>query len=182
MFSGARVAVVGAGNSAIQIAVELTQVADGVTVYTREPIRWQVQRPWGRDLHWWLTRTGLDRTRLLSAIRVVDDGYYRAAFRDGTVCRAPMFTSVTEGYLHAEGYVRAADVIVFATGYRPDLPFLVGTPAVDTAQRPFHHGGISTTVPGLGYVGLERMRSFSSATLRGAGRDARAVIDHLIHH
>jgi putative flavoprotein involved in K+ transport len=37
-------------------------------------------------------------------------------------------------------------------------------------------GGISTTHPGLVYVGLEFQRSFSSNTLRGVSRDADDVI------
>ncbi|MGC4956094.1 hypothetical protein ACLQ2P_22965 [Actinomadura citrea] len=44
---------------------------------------------------------------------------------------------------------------------------------------PMHCGGISTTHPGLGYVGLEWQRSFASATLRGVGADARHVLSRL---
>jgi putative flavoprotein involved in K+ transport len=59
-FRGQRIVVVGAGNSAIQIATELAQVAD-VSLATRAPVRFVNQRPYGRDVHfwWWLTR--LDR-------------------------------------------------------------------------------------------------------------------------
>lgn len=45
-----------------------------------------------------------------------------------------------------------------------------------------HRGGVSTTVPGLGYVGLEFQRSFSSNTLRGCARDARHVVTTLRKH
>jgi putative flavoprotein involved in K+ transport len=38
---------------------------------------------------------------------------------------------------------------------------------------------VSSTVPGLGFVGLERQRSFASATLRGVGRDAVHVLKTL---
>ncbi|WP_329092194.1 hypothetical protein OG979_01240 [Actinomadura citrea] len=44
---------------------------------------------------------------------------------------------------------------------------------------PMHRGGISTTHPGLGYVGLEWQRLFASATLRGVGADARHVLSRL---
>ncbi|MEH0936177.1 hypothetical protein [Micromonospora psammae] len=37
-------------------------------------------------------------------------------------------------------------------------------------------GGISTTHPGLVYLGLEFQRSFASNTLRGVGRDAAHVM------
>jgi hypothetical protein len=38
------------------------------------------------------------------------------------------------------------------------------------------HAGISTTVPGLYYVGLPFQRSFASATIRGVGGDAEHVV------
>jgi putative flavoprotein involved in K+ transport len=67
-------------------------------------------------------------------------------------------------------------VVLLATGYRPSLAYLAGTGALDAAGNPVHDGGVSRTVPGLGYVGLERQRSFASATLRGVGRDAAHVL------
>jgi putative flavoprotein involved in K+ transport len=38
---------------------------------------------------------------------------------------------------------------------------------------------VSTTMPGLAYVGLEHQRSFASATLRGVGRDVAYVLNAL---
>ena len=49
-YAGARVVVVGGGNSAVQIATELAGVAR-VTLATRSPLRWWPQRPFGLDLH-----------------------------------------------------------------------------------------------------------------------------------
>jgi putative flavoprotein involved in K+ transport len=39
---------------------------------------------------------------------------------------------------------------------------------------------VSTTTPGLGFVGQKRQRSFASATLRGVGRDATHVLSTLV--
>lgn len=39
--------------------------------------------------------------------------------------------------------------------------------------------GLSTAVPGLGYVGLPGQTGFASATVRGVTRDARGVIHAL---
>lgn len=58
----------------------------------------------------------------------------------------------------------------------PTCPYLEGTGALDAAGRPLHRHGVPTTVPGLGYVGLEYQRSISSATIRGVGRDAAHVL------
>jgi putative flavoprotein involved in K+ transport len=49
-FRARRVVVGGAGNSAIQIATELAQVAN-VTLVARTPIRFVDQQPYGCDVH-----------------------------------------------------------------------------------------------------------------------------------
>jgi putative flavoprotein involved in K+ transport len=186
-FAGARVVVVGGGNSAVQIAAELAAVAT-VTIATRRQLRWQPQQVLGRDVHWWLTRTRLDTWRwgprlVKSTPPVLDDGRYRAAIRGGSPDHRPLFTRVNgDAVVWRDGSREAVDVILLATGYRPELRYLAGTGALDAAGTPLHDGGVSTTVPGLAYVGLERQRSFASATLRGVGRDAAHVLDALIHH
>jgi putative flavoprotein involved in K+ transport len=184
-FAGARVIVVGGGNSAIQIAVELAAVAT-VTVVSRRPVRWQPKRPLGRDVHWWLTRTGLDTWRVAPRLvtgtaPVLDDGRYRAAVRAGRPDRRQLFTRLDgDVVVWPDGRRERVDAVLHATGYRPDLRYLAGTGALDPAGAPLHDGGLSRTVPGLGYVGLERQRTLASATLRGVGRDAASVLGVLV--
>ncbi|MET4901699.1 NAD(P)/FAD-dependent oxidoreductase [Paenarthrobacter sp. CC6] len=179
--AGDRVIVVGGGNSAVQIAVELAATAT-VSLATRRSLRWQAQRILGQDFHWWLDRSGLDRSRagLLLTQRgtpVVDDGRYRAAVRAGRPDRRHMFTHITnDGVIWADGSHEHVDTIVLATGFVPDTPFLPAE-AVDPAGFPHHSRGVSTTIPGLGYVGMEHQRTFASATLRGVGNDAEHVLD-----
>ncbi|MGI3222662.1 flavin-containing monooxygenase [Streptomyces sp. GTA36] len=183
-FAGQRVLVIGGGNSAIQIAAELGAVSD-TTLATRRPIGWMTQRPLGKDLHWWLTHTGLDVApirRLLEKVpvSVLDDGRYRTALHDHGVDQRAMFTRFTpDGVVRADGTKEAVDAVVLATGYRPAFPYLTGSGALDADGRPLHRGGIATTVPGLGFVGMEFQRSFSSKTLRGVGRDAGHVLSWL---
>ncbi|MFF8193574.1 flavin-containing monooxygenase [Streptomyces bobili] len=183
-FAGQRVVVVGGGNSAIQIAAELGAVAN-TTLATRRPIGWMAQRPFGRDLHWWLKHTGLDIApirRLLeeAPVSVLDDGRYRTALREHGVDQRVMFTRFTpDGVVWADGTKEAVDMVVLATGYRPAFPYLTGSGALDADDRPLHRGGTATAVPGLGFVGMEFQRSFSSKTLRGVGRDAGHVLSRL---
>ncbi|MBF6621168.1 MAG: NAD(P)/FAD-dependent oxidoreductase [Patulibacter sp.] len=180
-FAGQRVAVVGAGNSAIQIAVELAGTAR-TTLTTRAPITWAAQRPLGRDAHWWLRTTGFDTAPLgrwldRLPVSVIDDGPYRAAVDAQRPDRRPIFDRLDGGdVVWADGSREPLDAVILATGYRPDLPYLEGTGALAADGSPLHRRGLSTTVPGLGYVGLEFQRSFSSNTLRGCGRDARHVV------
>lgn len=88
-FAGQRVIVVGAGNSAVQVAAELATCAR-VTLASRAPVRWAEQQPFGeRDLHFWLAVSGLDTAPLGRFVRrpptqmVIDDGRYRAALAAG---------------------------------------------------------------------------------------------------
>ncbi|WP_412753369.1 flavin-containing monooxygenase [Krasilnikovia sp. M28-CT-15] len=189
-FAGRRVVVVGAGNSAVQIAVELAQVAS-VTLSSRGPVRFMAQRPLGRDLHEWLHRTGVERLplgRLLRGrtVRVLDDGRYRAAIAAGRPDWRPMFTALNaDGVVWTDGAREPIDVILLATGYRPQLAHLAdctgpnGRSALDASGYPDHDRGVSTAVPGLGFVGLEGQRGIASATLRGVGRDAVHVVRRL---
>lgn len=180
---GERVLVVGGGNSAVQIAVELARSAR-VTLTTRSPLRWIAQLPLGRDLHWWLGRTGLDVAplgRWLNVAQpVVDDGVYRAAIAAGHPDHRDLFERL-EGreVIWSGGEREAVDALVLATGYRPHLPYLAKTGALNAESIPIHRAGVSTTVPGLGFVGLELQRAISSATIRGVARDAERVVGRL---
>ncbi|MFE4799882.1 hypothetical protein ACFRFL_33850 [Streptomyces sp. NPDC056708] len=73
----------------------------------------------------------------------------------------------------------SARAVLLATRYRLTFPYLTGAGALDTNSAPLHQGGLSTAVPGLGVVGMEFQRSFSSKTLRGVGRDAGHVLKRM---
>ncbi|MEU4041150.1 NAD(P)-binding domain-containing protein [Streptomyces antibioticus] len=184
-FAGQRVVVVGAGNSAVQVAAELAQVAR-VSLASRAPVRWFPQRPFGRDLHFWLTATGLDAAPLArfqrrpASMAVIDDGRYRAALAAGRPDRRPVFTRVDgPSVTWADGTAEDVDAIVLATGYLPDLDCLTPLGALDRSGRPRHRDGASLIHPRLAYVGLEWQRSLSSASLRGVGRDAQRAARRL---
>jgi putative flavoprotein involved in K+ transport len=187
-FDGQRVVVVGAGNSAVQIAAELGRRAR-VTLAARHAVRFARQRTLGRDLHWWLARTGLDTLpvgRFLSTPPtqlVIDDGLYRAAVASGRPDRRPVFTGIDGTKVTwANGSTEKVDAIVLATGYRPDLDYLTPLGALDATGHPRHREGMSLTHPGLAYVGLEWQRSLSSNSLRGVGRDAARAARHIAAH
>ncbi|MGZ3119794.1 flavin-containing monooxygenase [Streptomyces sp. H62] len=184
--AGRRVVVVGAGNSAVQIAAELAETAR-VTLATRGPVKFAAQHIFGRDLHFWTKHTRLDTAplgRLLSrppAQPVLDDGRYRAALAAGRPERRPLFTGADATKVVWPGGEREeVDAVVLATGYRPDLPYLADLDgALDVAGNPRHREGLATGAPGLAFVGLEWQRSLSSNSLRGVGRDADRVARRL---
>lgn len=184
-FANQRVLVVGAGNSAIQIGAELARVAQ-VTLATRTPIQFRPQTVLGHDIHYWAWLLGLDRLPIslfnpeATATGVLDTGVYQAAIEAGRPDRRPLFTRFTPtGVIWPHGIEEPVDAIVFATGYRPNLEYLAELGALDANGQPLHRRGVSTTVPGLVYVGLSNQSTYASATLRGVGPDAAFVIRHL---
>ncbi|MBK0868746.1 NAD(P)/FAD-dependent oxidoreductase [Saccharopolyspora sp. HNM0986] len=185
-YAGQRVVVVGAANSAVQIGAELAEHAR-VTLATRHPIKFAPQLLLGRDVHFWSVVSGFDHLPIGHLVRnpppmpVNDDGRYRRAVEAGNPDQRRMFTAIDGTRLiWSDGTREHVDTLILATGYRPELSYLDGTGALTADGLPRHKRGLSTTVPGLGYVGLEWQRSFASATLRGVGRDARYVTARLI--
>ncbi|MGH9210499.1 MAG: flavin-containing monooxygenase [Acidimicrobiales bacterium] len=187
-YAGKRVVIVGGGNSAVQVGYELAQVSV-TTIATLEPLLFVDQRPGGRDLHYALASSGFDDLppewlgRIIRGIPVLDTGVYRDAVESGLMDRRPVFTELDgKDVIWADGDREPVDVVLCATGYRPSLGYLRSLGALDPDGMPLHVGGVSTTHPGLVYVGLEFQRSFASNTLRGVHRDARHVVGPLAAH
>ncbi|MFI7702463.1 flavin-containing monooxygenase [Nonomuraea sp. NPDC049480] len=180
-YAGQRVIVVGAGNSAVQVAYELAEGAT-VTLATRQPIQFMPQMIGGKDAHYWHTTTGFDSLPpqwlacIATGTLVMDTGDYAAALQAGRMDRRPMFTRFDgEHVIWSDGTPEQVDAVIFATGYRPDLDYLRTLGALDASGLPLQVGGLSTTHLGLSYVGLEFQRSFASNTLRGVHHDAAHI-------
>jgi putative flavoprotein involved in K+ transport len=67
--------------------------------------------------------------------------------------------------------------IVWATGYRPDYPWLQ-IPVLDRKGRVTHDGGV-TACPGLYLLGANFLRRRKSGFIDGVGEDARDLSAHL---
>ncbi|MGC5327028.1 flavin-containing monooxygenase [Brevibacillus sp. SYSU BS000544] len=186
-FKGHRVIVVGAGNSAVQIAVELSNDAQ-VTIATKSPIKFVPQTFLGKDLHFWITSLGLDHSqsglvkRILHAksVGVLDTGKYQQAINRQKPNQNKMFTTFSSnGVIWSDGTEEKVDTVIFATGYQADVSYLSSLGALDSQGSPLHNNGISSTVKGLYYVGLPWQRSHASATIRGVGPDSAYVVNHI---
>ncbi|MCO1575088.1 NAD(P)-binding domain-containing protein [Crossiella sp. SN42] len=172
-YEGKRVIVVGAGNSAVQIAAEPASQAK-VTLASRTPVKFTRQCPLGRDLHFWFHLTRVDRLPIGRFFPpnfpqpVLDHGPYRAALATGHPDRREMFSGVNGSTITwPDGHAETVDAIILATGYRPDLPYLASLGVLDRDQRPLHRARVSTVHPGLGFVGLELQRRQASGSRRG---------------
>ena len=188
-FAGKQVVVVGAKNSALQIAVELAQSAS-VTLAARSPVNLAPQMIGGKDIHFWAKWTGLDtlpfghRPKLMQKVLdesgTIDIGGFKEALASGNPNVRPMFERFTEqGVIWQDGEQTPVDAVIFATGFRPNLDYLAPLNALDHNGNPQHRLGTSSTVEGLYYMGLAGQRSLSSATIRGVGRDAKLIGQHI---
>lgn len=182
-YRGHRVIVVGRGNSAVQIAVELAD-SSHTSLAVLRPVQLTKTKVLGIDLHFWIRAVGLDTfpfwrfgRKTPSPSSVADLADYRARLKAGKPDQRAMFTSFySEGVVWPDGTKEPVQTVIFATGYRPDLSYLHPIGALDAEGKPLQTAGISLSVPGLYYVGLEGQRSFASATLRGGGPDAKYVV------
>jgi putative flavoprotein involved in K+ transport len=68
--------------------------------------------------------------------------------------------------------------VVWATGYRPEYPWL-HLPVLDRKGKVRHDGGI-TPLPGLYLMGAPFLRRRKSTFIDGVGDDARELADHLV--
>lgn len=181
-FEGQRIVVVGAGNSAVQIAAELAGRAE-VTLAVRNRVRYLPQKILGKDVHWWFDKLHLNQMNLFSdhGVPVIDDGRYRRAIKEGRPgCRSMFERFHEDGVVWSEGVREKIDQVIFATGFRAAMGFLVNSKALTPGDSPFHRRGVSTRLRGLGFVGLSGQTGFASATLRGAGPDAEYVVSRLL--
>ncbi len=191
-FVDQRVIVVGGGNSAVQIAAELSKFAH-VTIAARQPVRLIGQRLLRKDVHFWWWLLGLDTSTPKSlkgklfrwlvsgnGPAVLDAGVYRKALQQQTPDQRMMFDRFTqEGVVWTDGASEKVDSVIFATGFQPSFDYLAPLGALDKDGNALQLEGVSKTVSGLYFMGISYQRTFASATLRGVGVDASAVVNHL---
>src|SRR5215212_3825116 len=118
------------------------------TLATRAPIRFMPQVVLGRDLHFWVSVSGLDRLplgRLFDVSEpggVVDEGTYAAAVRFGRPDRRPLFSRLTEsGVIWDDGREEPVDAVLLATDYGPNLGYLGPLGALRADGSPDQRGG-----------------------------------------
>lgn len=130
-FAGKRVVVVGGGTSAVQLLMEIAPVAAATTWVTRRPPEFHegpFDENYGRAVVARVderVRAGLPPQSVVSVTRLPLTPEVRAAQEAGVLDRLPMFERITpDGVAWADGSSAAADVILWATGWRAALGHL----------------------------------------------------------
>ncbi|MFF0452178.1 NAD(P)-binding domain-containing protein [Nocardia africana] len=129
-FAGKHVVVVGAGISAVQLLDEISRVTTTTWVSRTEP-RWR-EGPFSADegrravaMVEDRVRRGLPPRSVVSVTGLPVDDRIRAARARGALTWHPMFARIEpEGVRWSDGSFQAADVILWATGFRSALDHL----------------------------------------------------------
>jgi len=181
---GKDVLVVGAGNSAAQLAVELA-ASRRVTVAAPGGMWFLPARVLGISLYWWLWLSGIlngrSSSRVSRLVQARGDGIIGRDLQDlvaaGTVRMVKERVSGAQGrdVLLADGTEVRTDAVLWCTGFRPDHGWLRVPGAVDEQGHPVHDAGRSP-VPGLHWVGLPWQTRLNSGILDGIDRDAREAV------
>ncbi|MFC4951111.1 NAD(P)-binding domain-containing protein [Pseudonocardia sp. GCM10023141] len=130
-FAGRRVVVVGGGTSAVQLLLEIAPVAAATTWVTRRPPEFH-EGPFDEEVGRAAVARVEERVRAglppQSVVGVTGLGLtpaVRAGLASGVLSRRPMFDHITpDGVAWADGTSVAADVILWATGWRAALGHL----------------------------------------------------------
>ena len=185
-FAGQHVIVVGGGTSAVQIVLQLAEVA-GTTWVTRRPPEFvdaefddQARRAAVAEVDA-RTRAGLPPGSVVSATRLPLTPEYRRGIADGVLQALPMFARLTpDGVQWDPKDVppaperRSADAICWATGFRPNLDHLA------PLRLRTRGGGIVMDGPQVVADPRVQLVGYGpSASLVGASRAARTAVRNL---
>jgi cation diffusion facilitator CzcD-associated flavoprotein CzcO len=192
--AGLRVVVVGGGASAVQILGEIASVAHTTWVTRREPV-WRTG-PFTEDagrravaLVEERVAQGLAPESVVRVTGLLLRPQEQRALDLGAYARRPMFARVEpDGVRWSDGSFEPADVIVWATGFRPSVGHLA--PLRLRSERggirlraPYdrHTFTTSTADPRIHFVGYGPSASTIGANRAGRAA-ARAAVDQLREH
>jgi putative flavoprotein involved in K+ transport len=169
--------VAGGGNTGFQIAKELAETREVyLSVGSRQaPLP---QRILGRDLFWWLTKSGFFKTTVESRLgqrlrhrdTLIGSSPRELKRRYGVELKSRVVDASGRRVRFADGSELDADAVIWATGYRPDYSW-IELPIFDSDRRIRHKRGV-TDVAGLYFLGLTWQHTRGSALLGWVKEDA----------
>jgi putative flavoprotein involved in K+ transport len=178
-----RTLVVGGGNTGYQIAHELAATREThIAIGTRQAAL--PQRLLGRDLFFFLTKTGLVYKpvdsrigRRMSQKETLVGPLPRIAKRLGVISHGRATGASGRTVTFADGRELEVDGVVWATGFRYDHSW-IDLPIADDAGRVKHRRGV-TEIPGLYTLGLQWQHTRGSALLGFVKDDAAFIADRI---
>lgn len=185
-----RTAVVGGGNSAAQLAVELAATRE-VTMVAPAPPWFIPERVLGISVYWPLKLLGIlgspAESRISRYIHSRGDGILGTeAKRAASAGRLALRTSRVvdarpTALVLADGTELEVDAVLWATGFRTHYPFVQIDGALTEHGAPIQQEGVSP-VPGLYWIGLPWQSRLDSSILHGIAADSRDLLAALRAH
>jgi len=182
------VLVVGGGNSAAQLAIELASSHD-VTVSCPRPPWFLPEHPLGISMYWWTLLTGVlnasSGSRVSRYIRARGDAVVgtelRRLVRTGRVRLVPQRVVAGRGReaTLADGTVVPVSTVLWCTGFLPATEWISVDGALDEHGGPLHDQGASP-VAGLHWMGLPWQTRLNSSIIDGVDRDAERTVKRIL--
>jgi putative flavoprotein involved in K+ transport len=176
--------VVGSANSGQQIALELSE-SRPVEISVGEKLPTLPQRPFGRDIWWWLTMMRVSRVTVesrlgkrLSQRDVVIGGGLRELKRNRVVVRPRVVGGSGRTVTFDDGGSADYEAIVWATGFRVEHSW-IDIPEIKDERDQIRHVRGVTDSPGLYTLGMTWQHTRTSALLGWVGDDAAFLADQI---
>jgi putative flavoprotein involved in K+ transport len=179
-----RVLVVGGGNTGLQIAEELSATREvHLSIGSRQtPLP---QRILGRDLFWYLEKTGamgkskdtrIGR-RLQGRDTLIGSSPRTLRKRHGVRLHPRAIEASGRTIRFSDGSELDVKAVLWATGFRNDHSW-IDAPIFDDRNRVVHRRGV-TDSPGLYFLGLTWLHTRGSALIGWVGDDAAYIADQV---
>jgi len=179
------VAVVGSGNSALQIAADLATTGrpmyaafdDKTPIFPNNQATWVLLK--GTGLLGVSRYNSVGRAMMNRPEPVVSGDFHRLRSFANAHFIGRAIGVTPDGTLQGRrATTPPLEAVVWATGFGPDFNW-IELPIFNADGTPRHHFGL-TDAPGLAFLGLPWLNSRSSALMGGAGPDARHVVERLL--
>ena len=178
------VLVVGGGNTGFQIAKELS-ASHKVVLSVGSRQKPLPQRLLGRDVFWWLTKARiLDKNlesrlgrKLSSRDTLIGSSPRTLEKRSGVEIKPRLIDTDGETVRFQDGSALEVQVVIWATGYRPDYSW-IQVPVLNEGGRPRHRRGV-TDVRGLYFLGLTWQYTRGSALIGWVKDDAEFIAERI---
>lgn len=180
-FAGQRVAVVGGGNSGVQITADLLDRAAQVSLVSARRLRFLPDDVDGRHLFAQATArlTQLHETEAAFVGNIVALPRVREARAKGALRLRAMFDRMTpSGAVIGRDHLDL-DAVIWCTGFRPALRHLRSLGLRTSRGIPEVQGHRSVRDPRVSFIGYGDWTGPASATLIGVGRTAKALVTDL---
>jgi putative flavoprotein involved in K+ transport len=178
------VLVVGGGNTGFQIAEELSATREiHLSIGSRQtPLP---QRILGRDLFWYLEKTGLIRKstdtrigeRLEGRDTLIGSNPRTLRKRHGVRLHPRAVEASGRTIRFSDGTELDVSAVIWATGFRHDHSW-IDAPIFDERHRVVHRRGV-TDCPGLYFLGLSWQHTRGSALIGWVADDAAYIADQI---